>query len=461
MNTNTQDPHVYDNYKYADFFINKETEYYYSGSSLNFSLSHALFSSFEIDSGSRLLLKTLTPLLKENSPSSILDAGCGTGILGTALKKCSPGSDLYFYDRDSLAVHFTELNLKKNGVHEYNSAYSLLMFPFEDKKFDLIVSNLPAKAGKEVLSDFMIQAPLHLNKNGTAAVVIVKPLSAFAEETISNNGLEIIYSEKTANYTVLHFRSAENIMTEGTNADTGTAGTMEAEDTSNNDSDTEDTSSGESGKIKSAETLFESYIREEKYPFDIKGNIYNLDTATGLPDFDNLSFNTKLSSELVLSIKDTVSSDKKQLVVNPGQGLIPVILNGICSDEEDEDIELFISSNDILQLKMTERNLKKISPSEKRVYLNSPTFFHTADSLENGTFDSIFYLYNFVSGFKKHDLIMKRLNKLLKPGGKLILTSTATEISRFLGNCKGFANVKGKKNKGIRSVYLKKTAESA
>ena len=56
-NNNSGSPHVYS--KYADFFINKETEYYYSGSNLKFSLSHALFSSYEIDSGSRLLLKTL------------------------------------------------------------------------------------------------------------------------------------------------------------------------------------------------------------------------------------------------------------------------------------------------------------------------------------------------------------------------------------------------------------------
>ena len=426
-NNNSGSPHVYS--KYADFFINKETEYYYSGSNLKFSLSHALFSSYEIDSGSRLLLKTLEPLLKTVKITSILDAGCGTGILGTALKKSSAGSELFLYDRDALAVNFTKLNLEKNGITEYTAAVSLLMFPFSDRKFDLIVSNLPAKAGKKVLGDFIRQAPLHLSREGTAAVVIVKPLSDFALKTLNENKLKITHSVKTANYSVFHFKYSENAET--------------------------------LPDIESNEEMFEKYIRKEKFPFELKGNSFIIDTAEGLSDFDNLSFNTKLSGELLLSIKDKLKEDKRQLVINPGQGLIPVILNSFFSKKNDKDIELFISSNDILQIRMTERNLNNLALSERTEFLSSPTIFDTADIMEAGSIDTIVYFHSSVPCFKKHDLIMKRFNSLLKHGGKIILTSTASEISRFLAGSKGFVNVKGKKNKGIRSVYLKKSADSA
>ena len=250
MNKAVSDPHVYDDYKYADFFINKETEYFYFGNNLNFFLSHALFSSYEVDSGSRLLLKTLAPFIKKEKPESILDAGCGTGVLGTALKKAVPEAELYLYDRDALAVYFTELNLRKNGIKNYNTAASLLMFPFSGKKFDLIVSNLPAKAGREVLGDFIQQAPLHLTENGTTAVVIVKPLSDFALETLKDNSLEILESVKTANYSVFVFKYPEKIYISASSP----AESIKTGKESNADR----------LFLKSDKTLFESYIRREK-----------------------------------------------------------------------------------------------------------------------------------------------------------------------------------------------------
>ncbi len=85
------------------------------------------------------------------------------------------------------------------------------MFPFCGKRFDLIVSNLPAKAGKEVLSDFIQQAPFHLTDKGIAAVVIVKPLAAFAEETLKLNNLEVLETVNTANYSVFVFKYPKEI----------------------------------------------------------------------------------------------------------------------------------------------------------------------------------------------------------------------------------------------------------
>ena len=447
MSNISSDPHVCNEYKYADFFINKTTDYHYFGNNLVFHLSHALFSSYEIDSGSKLLLKTLSPFIKNKRPESILDAGCGTGILGTALKKAIPEAELYLYDRDALAVYFTELNLKTNGITEYKTAGSLLMFPFSGRKFDLIISNLPAKAGKEVLSDFIQQAPLHLTEKGTAAVVIVEPLSDFAADTLKDNNLEILETVKTANYSVFIFRYPSEIYS--------------STDAADHNSDNPEKDNKTLPSVKSDDQLFESYIRIKKQLFSIKDKNFTIDTATGLPDFDNLSFNTKAAGELILSVKDSPAAGIKQLVINPGQGLIPVLLKSLYINAGCASSEFLLASNDILQLKITERNLKQLtSPSGSDIFLNQPTVFDTADSIENGTLDSVVYFYSSVPGFKKHDLIMKRLNKLLKTGGKLFLVSSASEISRFLGGSRGFVNVKGKKNKGTRAVYLKKSAEA-
>ena len=459
MNNYISSPHVYDNYKYADFFINKKTGYYYNGSNLTFLLSHALFSSFEVDSGSRLLLKTIVPYLKKNSPESIMDAGCGTGILGASLKKSLPDAELYLYDRDSLAVYFTSLNLEKNNIFEYKTANSLLMFPFCGKRFDLIVSNLPAKAGKEVLSDFIQQAPYHLTEKGIAAVVIVKPLASFAAETLRKNSLEVLETVNTANYSVFVFKYPEDVLE---NKVISYLRKLQTDEADSADKDTENTIKITESytEIKTDDELFESYIRKEKQLFEIKDSGFNIDTATGLPDFDTLSFNTKLAGELITAFKKNVGTDKKRLIINPGQGLIPVLIKSLDKISGNSETETVISSNDLLQLKMTERNLNSLSPSEIRIILNSPTVFHTADSIEKGTLDTIVFFYNSVPGFKKHDLIMKRMNSLLKKDGKIFLISTASEISRFLSGSRGFVNVKGKKNKGIRAVFLKKSAEA-
>ncbi|PKL03286.1 MAG: methyltransferase, partial [Spirochaetae bacterium HGW-Spirochaetae-9] len=62
--------------------VNKTVEFAYRGARLSFDLSHALFSSYAIDTGTRFLLKEIAHDEALARARSILDAGCGAGIIG-------------------------------------------------------------------------------------------------------------------------------------------------------------------------------------------------------------------------------------------------------------------------------------------------------------------------------------------------------------------------------------------
>ena len=130
-------------------------------------MSQFLFSSFSIDSGSNLLIKAIADNINIQGLSGVLDIGCGTGVLGIALKKINENISLYALDRDSIAVNFTEYNLKVNDLNN-NHVEGGLAFPETGSiLFDLIVSNLPAKAGLPVLEYIITNAPEYLKHRGS------------------------------------------------------------------------------------------------------------------------------------------------------------------------------------------------------------------------------------------------------------------------------------------------------
>src|SRR5262245_56843786 len=98
----------------TDTYFKKEVTVDYAGKTLRFRTSDALFSSHDIDDGTRLLLKTLTPNILEGR-NKILDVGCGYGPLGIALAAAG-AREVDLVDRDALAVSYAEQNAALNGV---------------------------------------------------------------------------------------------------------------------------------------------------------------------------------------------------------------------------------------------------------------------------------------------------------------------------------------------------------
>jgi hypothetical protein len=221
--------------------VHKTVSFKFNGAELRFDLSHALFSSFDIDQGTKLLLKAVArdPVLA--SARRILDEGCGVGVIGLCVAKAFPDAEVILRDRDSLAVAFSERNRLANKLRgttawtdpETGAArlarpaprveWGLLGDGKEGGSYDFVLSNLPAKAGAPVLASFFARlagrlsgsrasacaegsatprASALLVPGGRAGVVIVKPLADAALAWIADAGLNVVGEARGSGHNV-------------------------------------------------------------------------------------------------------------------------------------------------------------------------------------------------------------------------------------------------------------------
>ena len=130
------------------------------------------------------------------------------GVLGAEPQKNQSHIDLIAQDRDALAVTFTAQNAVLNQLHDVCGRWTGIN-GLADQKFDLIVSNLPGKAGHAVLQIILHRMPAYLTDTGLAAMVVVKPLADLVAETLAEMESEILLREEASGYEVFHFRDGD------------------------------------------------------------------------------------------------------------------------------------------------------------------------------------------------------------------------------------------------------------
>ena len=138
------------------------------------------FSPRALDDGTKLLMKYFNADIDD----VCLDLGCGYGPIGLALAKhCSKG-EVHMVDKDFVAVDLANYNAKLNNIVNAKAYLSdaFLQVP-SDIKFNQIVSNIPAKVGREQLSIILYDALDALKPGGVITVVTINGLKDF----IKNN----------------------------------------------------------------------------------------------------------------------------------------------------------------------------------------------------------------------------------------------------------------------------------
>ena len=195
-------------------FVNKTVPFKFRGINFSFDLSQGLFSSDSVDAGTQLLLSVLSRLLDDEQaagrqpPRRVLDAGCGVGVIGICAAAIFPSAYVRCQDRDELARLVTLHNAAKNGVAPSTlEAYAepLLAGP---PPWDLILSNIPAKAGVPVLEDFVRRSARLLNPGGRVVIVVVHTLADFFRERIAAAGAELVLEKKSPGHSVFVYGSA-------------------------------------------------------------------------------------------------------------------------------------------------------------------------------------------------------------------------------------------------------------
>lgn len=157
-----------------DWNIGKDRFYFYS--------SNSVFSKSGMDFGSMLLVETV---IKDNEEFSggILDLGCGYGPIGIILAKLLNKPSVTMSDVNERALELCLMNAKENKVEDRVKVISSAAFENISESFDIIVTNPPIRAGKDVVFSFYEGAYEHLNKGGKLYVVIQKKQGAPSTRT--------------------------------------------------------------------------------------------------------------------------------------------------------------------------------------------------------------------------------------------------------------------------------------
>jgi 16S rRNA (guanine1207-N2)-methyltransferase len=296
-----------------DIYYKKSIRYRYCRKELQFRVSQDLFSSFQIDTGTQFLLRTITPDCSSNF-RKILDLGCGYGPIGLTLKALNPECVVHMVDRDALAVEYSRQNAQINGFSDVYIYGSLDYDDVTARDFDLIISNIPAKAGEPVIKHMVQDAIHYLAPDGNVAVVVVTPLSPIVSDTLRNNpNIEIMEEKIRSGHTVFRYRFKKQ--SEGTPPD------IEKD----------------------------AYHRSEA-SFGKADLGYKLETAYGLPEFERLSYHTELLLDGIKKIDGKNIEHVK--VFNPGVGHIPVVMWKLMRPHK-----ITLVDRDLLSLKYARKNL--------------------------------------------------------------------------------------------------------
>jgi len=139
-----------------------------------------VFSPRSIDEGTLLLMKHIEVGVND----ICLDLGCGYGPIGLALAKHCTKGEVHMIDKDFVAIELANNNANLNNLSNTKAYFSdaFLQVPSE-VKFDQVISNLPAKVGREQLSIILYDAFDALKPGGKITVVTIKGLKDF----IKNN----------------------------------------------------------------------------------------------------------------------------------------------------------------------------------------------------------------------------------------------------------------------------------
>jgi 16S rRNA (guanine1207-N2)-methyltransferase len=147
-----------------------------------------VFAWDRLDVATRLLIETL-----EVEPSdTILDLGCGNGIVGLAAVGMAPQGQVHLADSNLVAVEAAQRTLALNGVTNAEVCLSDCASALRDVAFDVVATHLPR--GKATARQFIADAAAVLKPGGRLYLAGhkrsgIKPFVAYAQQVFGNGGV--------------------------------------------------------------------------------------------------------------------------------------------------------------------------------------------------------------------------------------------------------------------------------
>jgi len=135
------------------------------GKNFEFYTSSGVFSKEKIDKGTLILAENM----KIENNSKVLDIGCGIGILGIAAAKLF-SANVVMSDINKRAVMLAKMNVKLNNI-KAEIYQGNLYEKIKQNDFDVILSNPPQTAGKDLCFQLIEQSKNYLKNSGSLQLV--------------------------------------------------------------------------------------------------------------------------------------------------------------------------------------------------------------------------------------------------------------------------------------------------
>ncbi|MCI4325723.1 MAG: methyltransferase [Thermoplasmata archaeon] len=145
----------------------RQLRFLFRGTVLVFEVDRGVFGSSGLDPGTALLIECLGVRPSDR----VLDLGCGWGPVGVAAAKAAPEGRTVLTDVNRRAIALARRNVRRNGVENAEVRPGSLFAPVGEERFDLIASNPPFHAGRELVLRLLTEAPEHLTDDGRLLIV--------------------------------------------------------------------------------------------------------------------------------------------------------------------------------------------------------------------------------------------------------------------------------------------------
>ena len=128
---------------------------------------------------------------------SILDLGCGYGVIGIILADLFPTSQVHMTEINKRAIWLCKKNIKNNRVNNVFIKAGNLFEPVSNLKFDLIITNPPLALGKKILHEIFEKSFIFLKNNGIFQCIIRTKQGAKSafnrlKEIFGDNNVELL-----------------------------------------------------------------------------------------------------------------------------------------------------------------------------------------------------------------------------------------------------------------------------
>ena len=143
------------------------------GHDLELSSGSGVFAQGRLDIGTAVLFRETEP----PRAGTLLDLGCGYGVIAVALAVTAADSSVWGVDVNERAVLLANENAAASGVADRCRAVTPDRVP-PDLAFDEIWSNPPIRVGKEALHQLLLTWLPRLVPGGRAVLVVGKNLGA-------------------------------------------------------------------------------------------------------------------------------------------------------------------------------------------------------------------------------------------------------------------------------------------